>query len=52
MDNELLVSLKRAISALNAVPNFRTPEGIMSYDLLSELDQVVRTEEQFGFPAL
>lgn len=43
MKDTLLASLERAISALNMVPSFKTPEGIRSYKLLSELDAVVKT---------
>ena len=42
MEDKLLVALKRAIAALNAVRNFKTPEGIKSYALLAELDELVR----------
>ena len=42
MEDKLLAALKRAIAALNTVPNFVTPEGIKSYALLSELDALVR----------
>lgn len=42
----LLVGLKRAISALNSKVNFVTPEGIKSYDLLRELDALVKEAEK------
>lgn len=42
MQDKLLEALKRAISALNMIPNFRTAEGIKSYELLAELDALVR----------
>ena len=42
MEDKLLASLKRAIAALNTMPNFVTPEGIKSYAMLSELDALVR----------
>ncbi len=42
MEDKLLAALKRAIAALNTVPNFVTPEGIKSYAMLSELDALVR----------
>lgn len=42
MEDKLLAALKRAIAALNTVPNFVTPEGTKSYALLSELDALVR----------
>jgi hypothetical protein len=45
MQDKLLEALKRAISALNMVPNFRTAEGIKSYELLAELDALVREVE-------
>ena len=41
MEDKLLAALKRAIAALNTVPNFVTPEGIKSYALLSELDALM-----------
>ena len=46
MQDQLLQALKRAISALNMIPNFRTAEGIKSYDLLAELDALVREAEE------
>ena len=45
MQDKLLDALKRAISALNMIPSFRTAEGIKSYELLAELDAIVRGEE-------
>lgn len=45
MQDQLLQALKRAISALNMIPSFRTAEGIKSYDLLAELDPLVREAE-------
>lgn len=45
MEDKLLAAVKRAIAALNTVPNFVTPEGIKSYVLLSELDALVREAE-------
>ncbi len=45
MQDQLLTALKRAITALNSIPNFRTAEGIKSYDLLAELDALVREAE-------
>lgn len=45
MQDKLLEALKRAITALNMVPNFRTAEGIKSYELLAELDALVREAE-------
>lgn len=45
MQDQLLQALKRAISALNMIPNFRTAEGIKSYELLAELDAIVRGAE-------
>lgn len=42
MEDKLLTALKRAIAALNTVPNFITTEGIKSYALLAELDALVR----------
>ena len=31
MEDKLLASLKRAIAALNTMPNFVTPEGIINH---------------------
>ena len=45
MQDKLLEALKRAISALNMIPSFRTAEGIKSYELLAELDALVREAE-------
>ena len=45
MQEQLLEALKRAISALNIIPSFRTAEGIKSYELLAELDAIVREVE-------
>jgi len=45
MQEQLIEALKRAISALNMIPNFRTAEGIKSYELLAELDAIVREAE-------
>ena len=45
MQEQLLEALKRAISALNMIPSFRTAEGIKSYELLAELDAIVREAE-------
>lgn len=45
MQDKLLEALKRAITALNMVPNFKTAEGIKSYELLAELDALVREAE-------
>jgi len=45
MQEQLLDALKRAISALNMIPSFKTAEGIKSYELLSELDALVREAE-------
>lgn len=45
MEDKLLAAVKRAIAALNTVPNFITPEGIKSYALLAELDALVREAE-------
>ncbi len=45
MQDKLLNALKRAISALNMIPNFKTAEGIKSYELLAELDAMVREAE-------
>ena len=45
MQDQLLQALKRAISALNMIPSFRTAEGIKSYELLAELDALVREAE-------
>jgi hypothetical protein len=45
MQDKLLDALKRAISALNMIPRFRTAEGIKSYYLLAELDALVRQAE-------
>lgn len=45
MQDKLLDALKRAISALNMIPSFRTAEGIKSYELLAELDALVRQAE-------
>ena len=45
MQDKLLEALKRAISALNMIPNFWTAEGIKSYELLAELDASVREAE-------
>ncbi len=46
METELLKALKRAIAALNTRPNFMVRhEGKKSYELLSELDEVVRKAE-------
>ncbi|MFO1045405.1 MAG: hypothetical protein U0941_26805 [Planctomycetaceae bacterium] len=45
MQDKFLEALKRAIAALNMVPNFRTAEGIKSYELLAELDSLVREAE-------
>ncbi len=45
MQDKFLEALKRAIAALNMVPNFRTAEGIKSYELLAELDAIVREVE-------
>lgn len=46
MQEQLLEALKRAISALNMIPSFRTTEGIKSYELLAELDALVRQAER------
>jgi len=46
MQDKLLEALKRAISALNMIPNFWTAEGIKSYELLAELDAIVRQAER------
>ena len=46
MEDKLLIALKRAIAALNMVPSFKTPEGISSYTLLSQLDAVVRDADE------
>ena len=45
MQEQLLEALKRAISAINTIPNFKTAEGIKSYELLAELDALVREAE-------
>lgn len=45
MQEQLLEGLKRAISALNMIPGFRTSEGIKSYELLAELEALVREAE-------
>lgn len=45
MQGKLLDALKRAISALNSIRSFNTAEGIKSYDLLAELDALVREAE-------
>lgn len=45
MQDQLLEALKRAINALNMIPSFRTAEGIKSYELLAELDAIVREVE-------
>lgn len=42
---DLLVGLKRAIAALNTRPNFTTNEGIKSYDLLPQLEAIVKRAE-------
>ena len=39
---ELYNALQRAISALNLPVNFRTPEGIKSYDLPAQLGELTR----------
>lgn len=41
MQDQLLQALKRA----NMIPSFRTAEGIKSYELLAELDALVREAE-------
>ena len=45
MEAELLKALNRAISALNQAPNFRTADGTMSYDLIPQLERVVKNTE-------
>ena len=51
-ESELLTALKRAIAAMNLVPSFRTDEGIKSYQLLSQLDGVVRKFEGPPVPGI
>jgi hypothetical protein len=46
---ELSVALNRAIRALNAVPNFKTPDGIKSYTLIPWLEG--RLKEYGTLPA-
>ncbi len=46
MNAELLAGLKRAIAALNLKPNFPVHGGIWSYELLAELDELVRKAEE------
>lgn len=41
-ETELEISLKRAIVALNRVPSFPTAEGINSYALIAQLEDVSR----------
>ena len=45
MEAKLLEGLKRAIRALNMKPNFKLTEGGESYDLLAELDKLVKEAE-------
>lgn len=45
MNEKLLIALKRAIAALNMPANFRTPEGIKSYELIPQLEAVVKEAE-------
>ncbi len=42
MREQLLEALKRA----NMIPSFKTAEGIKSYELLAELDALVREAER------
>lgn len=51
-ERELLTALKRSIAAMNLVPQFRTDEGIRSYQLLSQLDAVVRKFEGPPVPGI
>ncbi len=48
---KVLEGLQRAIRALNMKPNFRLTEGIKSYELLSELDKVMRRESATRYEA-
>lgn len=41
-ESDLATALRRAIAALNQVPSFRTNEGITSYQLLPQLEAILR----------
>lgn len=42
MNEKLIAALKRAVAALNVPRNFRTAEGIKSYELIPQLEEVLK----------